>query len=280
MSKLSGLMVLLLPLLSAPAGAQELYVFTEPASVMPARSLTLRSRTHMMGPNAMYDRFTFRNNLQMVAGLTRRWTMRVGGSWGNMQTYSVKPESFGFYSRYRLLSTDDVHRHFRLAAYVEGAYTAAPFRHDEVSLMGDKSGIEAGLIATRLSQRLALSLTGSHTQVLHTSRKNAAQFDPARTYQTLQVSFSGGYLVFPKEYKDYRQTNLNLYAELLTQRSLDNNSYYVDLAPALQLIFASRTKLNLGYRFQLKGTMDRMADESWLLTMETTWLEFFKKRRG
>ncbi|MFM7645443.1 MAG: hypothetical protein ACKO41_01895 [Sphingomonadales bacterium] len=278
MNRPSGLLALLFLLLVADATAQELYVFTEPASVMPARSLTVRSRTHLMGSNAMYDRFTFRNNWQLVAGLTRRWTMRVGGSWGNMQTNSVKPESVGFYSRYRLLSTDDVHRHFRLAAYAEGAYTAAPFRHDEVSLMGDKSGIEAGLIATRLSQRLALSLTGSHTQVIHASRKNANLFDPARTFRTLQVSFSGGYLVFPREYKDYRQTNLNLYAELLTQRSLDNGTYYMDLAPALQLIFLSRTKLNVGYRFQLKGTMDRMAEKSWLLTLETTWLQFFKKR--
>lgn len=258
--------------------AQELYVFTEPASVMPARSLTLRSRTHLMGSNAMYDRFTFRNNLQLVAGLTGRWTMRVGGSWGNMQTYSVRPESFSLYSRYRLLSTDEVHRHFRLAAYVDGSYTAAPFRHDEVTLMGDKSGVEAGLIATRLSNKLALSLTASHTQVLHNTRKNAALFDPPRTFQTLQFSLSGGYLLFPSEYKDYEQTNLNLYAELLSQRSIDNRRYYYDLAPALQLIFSSRTKLNLGYRFQLAGTMDRMARQSWLLTLESTWLGYFKKR--
>ncbi|MBM3914730.1 MAG: hypothetical protein FJ348_01655 [Sphingomonadales bacterium] len=278
MNRLFCLFIFLVHFFLIDLFAQELYVFTEPASVMPTHSLTLRSRTHGMGANAMYDRFTFRNNLQLVAGLTGRWTMRVGGSWGNMQTYAVKPESIGFYSRYRLLSTDDIHRHFRLAAYIEGAYTAAPFRHDEVTLMGDKSGIEAGLIATCLSQRLALSVTGAHTQVLHGTRKNAALFDPARTFQTVQFSFSGGYLLFPREYKDYRQTNLNLYAELLSQRSLDNKRYYVDAAPALQLIFASRTKLNLGYRFELAGTMDRMANRSWLLTLETTWLGFFKRR--
>jgi hypothetical protein len=279
MKKKAGRLLLLLQLATFVASAQELYVFTEPASVMPARSLTVRSRTHMMGENVMYDRFTFRNGLQLIAGLTGRWTMKVGGSWGNMMTYSVKPESIGFSSRYRLLSTDDVHRHFRLAAYVEGAYTAAPFDHDEVSLMGDKSGLEAGIIATQLTHKLALSVTGSHTQVLHYSRKNSALFDPARTFQTLQFSFSAGYLVFPREYKDYRQTNLNLYAELLSQRSLDNNRYYVDFAPALQLIFSSRTKLNLGYRFQVGGTMDRMAERSWLLSLESTWLGFFKKRR-
>jgi hypothetical protein len=144
--------------------------------------------------------------------------------------------------------------------------------------MGDKSGVEAGLIATRLSHKLALSLTASHTQVLHNTRKNAALFDPPRTFQTLQFSLSGGYLLLPREYKDYEQTNLNLYAELLSQRSIDNRRYYYDLAPALQLIFSSRTKLNLGYRFQLAGTMDRMARQSWLLTLESTWLGYFKKR--
>jgi hypothetical protein len=272
-------LLLIVKLVSFTAFAQELYVFTEPASVMPARSLTIRSRTHVMPPGVMYDRMAFRNSLQLVAGLTGRLTMRAGGSWGNMQTAAAKPESFGIYARYRILSSDDIHRHFRLATYVEGSYTSAPFRHDEVSLMGDKSGMEAGIIATRLTNKLALSATASHTQVLHASRKNAALFDPARTFQTMQLSLSGGYLLLPREYRDYRQTNLNLYAELLSQRSLDNGKYYVDIAPAIQLIFSSRTKLNLGYRFQLSGDMHRVAEKSWLLTFESTWLGVFKKRR-
>jgi len=48
----------------------------------------------------------------------------------------------------------------------------------------------------------------------------------------------------------------------------------LDMAPALQLIFKSQFKLNLGYRFQLAGDMKRMAQQSWLLSTE--WL-FLRK---
>ena len=57
MKNKAGRLLLLMQLATFAASAQELYVFTEPASVMPARSLTVRSRTHMMGENAMYDRY-------------------------------------------------------------------------------------------------------------------------------------------------------------------------------------------------------------------------------
>jgi hypothetical protein len=47
--------------------------------------------------------------------------------------------------------------------------------------------------------------------------------------------------------------------------------YYVDLAPAIQLIFASKTKLNLGYRFQLDSDMKRMMQRSWLFSIEASF---------
>jgi hypothetical protein len=49
------------------------------------------------------------------------------------------------------------------------------------------------------------------------------------------------------------------------------------MAPALQLIFKSQFKFNLGYRFQLAGDMKRMAQQSWLLSTE--WLFLRKNRR-
>jgi hypothetical protein len=66
--------------------------------------------------------------------------------------------------------------------------------------------------------------------------------------------------------------------ELLTQKALDRSLYYVDLAPAFQLIFASKTKLNVGYRFQLDGDMKRMMQRSWLLSLETSFLGAFKRK--
>jgi hypothetical protein len=89
---------------------------------------------------------------------------------------------------------------------------------------------------------------------------------------------SGGYLVLPFQYTDYKQTNLNVYTELLAQQSLDRKAYFLDMAPAIQLIFNSNAKLNLGYRFQLKSDMQRMSKNSWLISFERTFLNALKKK--
>jgi hypothetical protein len=95
----------------------------------------------------------------------------------------------------------------------------------------------------------------------------------------MQYSLSGGYLLLPREYTDYKQTNLNLYLEILAQQSLDRSAWFVDMAPAIQLIFNSNTKLNVGYRFQMDGTMQRMARTSWLVSFERTFLNALKKKQ-
>jgi hypothetical protein len=166
-----------------------------------------------------------------------------------------------------------------MAVFADASATKAPFHYDEITLMGDKSGIEAGLIATQLWHKFALSGTLSHTQVLDKSRNNKnVIYVPARLYQSINYSLSGGYLLFPKEYTDYKQTNLNIYTELLGEKSLDSKKYCIDLAPALQLIFNSNFKVNLGYRFQVSGNMSRMANNSWLLSFERTFLGALKKK--
>jgi hypothetical protein len=51
------------------------------------------------------------------------------------------------------------------------------------------------------------------------------------------------------------------------------------MAPALQFIFNSNAKLNVGYRFQLAGNMNRMANNSWLVSFERTFLNALKQRK-
>jgi len=72
---------------------------------------------------------------------------------------------------------------------------------------------------------------------------------------------------------------VNLYAELLGQRTLERKTFYTDLAPALQLIFNSNTKLNLGYRFQLDGNQFRNMEKSYLVTVEHTFFNALKKKQ-
>jgi hypothetical protein len=264
---------------AAIAKGQELYVFTEPASNMPARSISLRLRGEFMGPQPWHNRPMQRLMPEVMFGLNKKWMLHVGTTFGNMHTNNFGWESVYTYIKYRFFSNDEIHQHFRMALFTEGAYSRSPFHQDEVSLGGDKSGVQAGIIATQLWNKLAISGTISHTQILDKSRnsKNVI-YVPSRIYQAMSYSLSAGYLLLPKEYTDYKQTNLNLYTEFLAQQSLDRKAYYIDMAPAVQLIFNSNTKLNIGYRFELSGTMQRMAKNSWLVSIERTFLNALKKK--
>jgi hypothetical protein len=265
------------PLLSY---SQELFVFSEPASNMPARSVSVKLTNHLVTDNIRYGKATVRVMPQVMFGVSKKLMFHVSGTIANMHTPDFRYESVNFYAKYRFLSKDELHKHFRMAAYVDASATSAPFHFDEITLMGDKSGVEAGLIATQLWHKFALSGTVSHTQVFDKSRNDKTViYVPERKYTSLNYSLSGGYLLFPREYTDYKQTNLNLYLELLGQQTVDHKTSYIDLAPALQLIFNSNFKINLGYRFQINGDMRRMANSSWQLSLERTFLNALKKKK-
>ena len=272
---ISGLLILI----CVQGNAQELYVFSEPASNLPARSLSVKIKNHFVTRDNIYGRFSNRLMPQVFFGVHKNLMLRAGISVANMHTPDTRYESFNVYAKYRLVSNDDIHRHFRLAVYSEFSKTRIPFHYDEITLMGDKGGVEAGLVATQLWHKFALSGTIGHTQVLHKSRKDNVIYIPERGYQSLNYTLSGGLLILPKEYTDYKQTNLNLYFEIIGQQLMDKKAGFLDLAPAVQLIFGSTTKLNMGYRFQLNGSMQRMASQSWLISLERTFLNALKKKQ-
>ena len=219
----------------------------------------------------------FRSAPQVSFGVSKHLEICVGNTISNMYSYRPKLESANFYLKYRFLSIDGIHRHFRMAGYVEAAKTSSPFHFDEINLGGDKSGVEAGLIVTQLWNKLAVSGTVSHTQILNAYRWDKTNHAGLHSFQSIQSNIATGYLLLPRNYTSYKQTNLNLYIELLTQKLLERNRFYIDLAPAIQFIFFSQTKLNIGYRFQLNSDMERMMRRSWLLSVETTFLGALRK---
>lgn len=258
--------------------AQELYVYTEPASNMPAHSISAKLTGHFVPKDNIYGRFSHRYMPEIMLGLSRKLMLHVSSTFANMHTSNFRFESVSVYGKYRFLSNDEIHRHFRMAVFADASYTRSPFHYDELTLMGDKTGVEAGLIATQLVNRLAVSATVSHLQSLDKSRFNKVLYIPERNYEAMNYALSAGYLVLPKRYTDFRQTNLNLYVELLAQQTLNRKTHYIDMAPAMQLIFNSTSKLNIGYRFQLTGNMDRMSNSSVLVSYEYTFLNALKKK--
>ncbi len=259
---------------------QELYVYTEPASNMPAHSLSAKLSADYIGKlQGNLNRFMQRYTPELMFGISKKWMMHVAGTFADMHTTNFRWESVYLYGKYRFISNDELHSHFRMAVFADASYSRSPYHYDEISLQGDKSGVQLGIIATQLWNKLAVSATVSHTQALDSSRNNKVVYIPSRIYQVMNYSLSAGYLLLPFEYTSYKQTNLNLYVEGLAQQSLDRKAYYFDLAPAIQLIFNSNAKLNLGYRFQLSGDMQRMTESSWLISFERTFLGALKKKK-
>jgi hypothetical protein len=259
------------------AGAQELYVFSEPASNMPARAMALKASGKFLN-SIMTGRTDHRQKLYASFGLDRKWMLRAGTTLSNMYSSpDSRWESVNLYAKYRFHSNDGVHRHFRAAAFLEASHSRNGPMFDEISLEGDQSGLQAGIVLTQLIHKLAVSTTLGWTEVLQDKRwdKQHAAMHP---YRSLGFSLSAGYLLLPVRYRSYRQTNLNLYIEMMGARNPGRSQGYLDMAPALQLIFNSNTKLNAGYRFALGGDMYRMAQRSLLFSVETTFLNVLRTK--
>lgn len=257
---------------------QELYVFSEPASNMPAKSLSLKM-TAMYGKGVHSSRTLQRYMPELMLGINKNWMVHATASFSDMHQSKFVFESARLYAKWRFLSIDDLHKHFRLAAFGAVTYSENHLDHNEINLMmGDQSGVQAGIIATQLWHKLAVSGTLSLNEVINEERQKDLDI---HAFSSVNYSLSAGYLILPVEYTDYKQTNLNLYVELLGSRNLnfDPDRYYLDLAPAVQLIFNSNAKLNLGYRFQLSGDIYRLMKKSFLVSYEYTFLNALKKKK-
>ena len=259
----------LLALFTFAGGAQELYIYSEPASNMPAHTIGVKGTT-------MFDKDNIRIMPEVMFGFNKNFMLHVAAPFSNMYTGKTRWEAAYVYGKYRFLSKDEVHRHFRMAAFGELGYTRNPYLYDEISLQGERSGAQFGLIATQLVNKFAASATVSYTGTFKASEADPLINTPGITRNALNFTLSSGLLVLPREYTSYNQTNFNIYLELLGQRSFERDRYYLDLAPAAQFIFNSNTKLNLGYRFQLTGNMFRPMERSFLVGIEHTFFNALK----
>jgi hypothetical protein len=257
-------------------GGQELYVFSEPASNMPSNSVSakLTYRTPVSKYNNDYKQ---RITPELMFGVNKKWMLHLAGSFSDFYTSQLRWESVKAYAKYRFYSNDDIHRHFRMAAFAEGSWSRSPFYYGDINLDGDNSGVQAGVIATQLLDKLALSGTASLLKVFADRAVHVQQLD--HSVNAFYYSLSAGYLLFPLNYSDYKQTNLNIYCEAIGMKGLDKGDYMFDLAPALQLIFNSNFKINLGARLQVTGNMARIGEKNYYVSMERTFLGALKHRK-
>ncbi|TMI97037.1 MAG: hypothetical protein E6H08_03225 [Bacteroidetes bacterium] len=140
-------------LIALNTSAQELFPYTEPASNMPAKSMSLKMSA-MFGQGVHGNKLEQRYSPEVMFGLSKKWMLHAGLTVSNMYESFVYYESARLYAKYRFLSNDDVHKHFRMAAFAMAAYSRNHLQHNELNLMGEHTGVQAGLIATQLWNKL------------------------------------------------------------------------------------------------------------------------------
>lgn len=238
--------VIILTALSLRTTAQELYVFTEPASNMAAKSIGIR-----MTNEGIFKGGTMNRTIpEVMVGFNKNLMAHVQGFFSDMDG-KYRLEGGSLYAKYRFLSLDGTQQHLRAAAFGRVSTSKRPVYTEDINLEGDNSGLQGGLIFTQLLHKLALSATLSYTKAFNVeSNKVSGMPEPD---QLLGYSLSSGYLVLPVVYKNYNQPNFNAYFEVLGKTDPSSGRSYVDFAPAIQTIINSRTRIDLGYRFQVAG---------------------------
>lgn len=243
---------------------QELFNYSEPASNMPARSLGIRLTNNLLDEKHL-GQTTYQFLPELMWGVNKNLMLHVEGIANNSGTpFSLV--GAGVYAKYRFLSKDEVHHHFRLAAFARAAFNNGHVHYQEIETNGMNTGAELGLIATQLFHKQALSGSLSYEQITDNGGGNEIHIGNAT--RAVNYSLSTGRLILPKKYTSYKQTNFNLMFEVLGQYQPEVGLHFLDIAPSVQFIFHSQTRLDIGYRQQLAGDIDRMAKRSVMIRVE------------
>lgn len=277
--------------------AQELFPNTEPASNIPQKTLGIRLMAEAYSEGGGFIRNT--NALRLMYGLTPRLSVYLTAASSNHHKKTLpsdypyhntpergvfKPYEFNglsMYAKYRFLSRDEEKAHLRMAVYAEGSAVNSAHDEGEPRLMDDTKGFGFGYIGTYLKNKFAVSLTlggifpgkfkGMQVDVI----EGMPDIPTTVKYpNTLNYSLSMGYLLWPRTYNSYKQTNINIYCELMGKYYGDTRvwvtpagvpeylvetvfippalrkGYYLDIVPGVQFIFNSNTRIDLSMQFQ------------------------------
>lgn len=245
--------------------SQELYVYTEPASNMAAKSIGFRLNNTFMKIDGT-SKYNYHLVPEVMFGISKNIMIHVDAFLSNRNS-GLAAEGGSLYFKYRFYSEDEVHSHFRMAAYSRGSFNNSDIHQPAINLYGHNSGIETGLIATKLINKVAISAGAAHLYAANNAKGNKFVYGD-KFRNAIGYNLSVGKLMLPKEYTDYKQTNVNMMMEVLGQTNLQSGKSYLDLAPSVQFIFLSQMRLDVGYSFPLINKLERTASRGALVRLE------------
>ena len=264
--------ILYILIYSYKISAQELYINSEPASLIPKGTKVVRltnSNIFLDGSNIMGSvGNAFIVTPSLSYGLSKKIMLSGSIQFANKPYEQDMMPNFGLngfklYSKQRILTTDKQKYHTRLSSFIKYSYHEDKFMKDNLDLELQDTGLELGIIGTQLINKLAISITTAVTRISNIDEK----FTQGSTVKwqttnlnTFKNSISAGYLLFPRKYNSYKQTNFNLYVEYLTNTILNKefpvryDKFNSTFAPGIQFILLSRSRLDFSYKIR-KGDM-------------------------
>lgn len=243
---------------------QELFVYSEPASNMPAHTIGIRLSNWLMDEQQT-SKINYHLIPEVMWGANKNLMLHAEGFVSN-RSHNLVVEGGAVYAKYRFYSHDGLYRHFRMAAFGRLSANNADIHQEELEINGHNTGYELGWIGTQLLHKTALSLSTSYEQV--TDNANSNELPAYLPNKAINMSFSAGHLFWPNDYKSYKQTNINAMVEVISQYHPQDGHAFVDIAPAIQFIFNSQTRVDVGYKFELAGDMLRTAPNGLLIRVE------------
>ena len=120
--------------MSLQGKAQELFVYTEPASNLPSNVLSVRLMSSFY--NEKFEPGTSIHYMPEVKyGITNK-LMIMGQAYINNSNGKMVYEGEGIYAQYKFLNNDDVNKHFRMAAYGRLSLNNYKIKKKEIEIVG------------------------------------------------------------------------------------------------------------------------------------------------
>ena len=259
------LFFLILVIIFNDSYSQELYINSEPASLIPKGTKVVRlsySNIIIDESNSLGDvANAFLMTPSLAYGLSKKIMISASFQFANKPYEQGLVPNFGFngfkfYSKQRIYTTDKQKNHTRLSSFLKYSFHKDNFMKSNIDLDLQDKGFELGLIGTQLIKKLAISITSAYI------RANDINDDSNNliSLSTFKNSLSAGYLLLPRKYKSYKQTNFNLYLEYLTNTIMNKtfpvryNRFSSTLAPGLQFVILSRSRLDFSYKIRKGDT--------------------------
>jgi hypothetical protein len=269
---MNHLRFVILFLMVAQMQAQELFVVTDPASNVPANSLSVRVSQSVF-EQQFENGFNYHLMPEVTYGLNKNLMIRASAFLSNRNN-QFAAEGAGLYAKYRFFSTDDLNSHFRLAAFGRYSFNNSDIHQDQIEIMGQNTGFETGLVATKLIKKVAISSSLSFEKAFDNQPNYPFPSELGNNATNYTLSF--GKLMYPKKYTSFKQTNINFMIEFVGQTINENGKSYLDVVPAIQFIFNSQARLDLAYRRELMSSMMRTAPNGIYLNLEYNFFNIIK----